>query len=177
VQRVSVVGNSGSGKTTLAAGVARRLGCRHVELDAIFHQPGWQPLPTEEFRARVAELAAGETWVIDGNYSAVRDIVWQRADTVVWLDLPRRVVMRRITWRTLRRAVTAAELWNGNREPRASFFSADPEKSIIAYAWKTHRPVRAGYASAAADASNAHLTFVRLRTDQEAAAFLARQGT
>jgi adenylate kinase family enzyme len=173
VQRVSVVGASGSGKTTLAAAVARRLGCPRVELDAIFHQPGWQPLPLEEFRARVAELAAGETWVIDGNYAAVADLVWQRADTVVWLDLPRGVVIRRIIWRTLRRAVLRAELWNGNREPWINFFSADPEKSVIAYAWKTHRVIRARYASAEADPANAHLTFVRLRGDREAAAFLA----
>jgi adenylate kinase family enzyme len=173
VKRVSVVGTSGSGKTRLAAGLARRLCAPHVELDAIFHQPGWQPLPKAVFLARVAEITAGGTWVIDGNYAPVRDLVWQRADTVVWLDLPRRVVMRRIIWRTLSRAVLRAELWNGNREPWSNFFSADPEKSVIAYAWAHYRADRAQYASAAADPANAHLTFVRLCTDQEVAAFLA----
>ena len=83
----------------------------------MFHQPGWEPLPEDEFRRVVEAAAAGDSWVMDGNYSAVRPLVWARADTVVWLDLPRRTVMRQVIWRTLRRAVTRQELWNGNREP------------------------------------------------------------
>ena len=89
VQRVSVVGNSGSGKSTLGAALAARLGVPYVELDSIFHQPGWAELPRDEFRERVGALADGDAWVIDGNYTAVRDLVWARADTVVWIDLPR----------------------------------------------------------------------------------------
>src|SRR5215475_11726512 len=85
VQRVSVVGVSGSGKSTLGRELAGRLAVPFVELDAIFHQPGWTPLPEDEFRRRVAEIAAGDGWVIDGNYSAVQPLVWERADTVVWV--------------------------------------------------------------------------------------------
>ena len=64
----------------------------------------------------MSEIVAGDGWVVDGNYSAVRDLVWDRADTVVWLDLPRLVVVRRITTRSIRRVVRREELWNGNRE-------------------------------------------------------------
>jgi len=71
-----------------------------VELDAIYHQPDWQPLAAEEFRALVTAAIAADGWVVDGNYSAVRELVWARADTVVWLDPPRLRVMRRIIWRT-----------------------------------------------------------------------------
>lgn len=173
MQRISVVGNSGSGKTTLAAALASRLGAPHVELDAMYHQRGWEPLAKEEFRARVAVLAAGEAWVIDGSYGSVLDLVWQRADTVVWLDLPRPVVMRRVIWRTLRRAVLRTELWNGNTEPWVNFFSVDPQKSVIVYAWKHYPVFQARCGTAAADQRNAHLTFVRLRNGREAAAFLA----
>jgi adenylate kinase family enzyme len=176
VKRVSVVGNSGSGKTTLAAELGRRIAAPHLELDSVFQQPGWQPLPVEEFRARVAEFVAGDRWVVDGNYSSVQDLVWQRADTVVWLDPPRRRVMRRIIWRTLRRAISRAELWNGNRENWSSFFRADPTKSIIAWAWTRHHTVRARYSSAQADPANARLTFIRLRSDDEAAELLGRAG-
>lgn len=89
VLRVSVVGNSGSGKSTLGRALAARLGVPYVELDAIFHLPAWTELPRDEFRKQVGALAAGDAWVIDGNYLAVRDLVWARADTVVWIDLLR----------------------------------------------------------------------------------------
>ncbi|MGH3276493.1 MAG: topology modulation protein, partial [Streptosporangiaceae bacterium] len=86
MRRISVVGNSGSGKSTMAARLAVALAVPHLELDSVYHQPGWQPLPAGDFQARVTEFAAGEAWVIDGNYDAVQDLIWRRADTVVWLD-------------------------------------------------------------------------------------------
>jgi adenylate kinase family enzyme len=171
VRRISVVGVSGSGKTTLAAQIARDLGAPHLELDSVFHQPGWQPLAEQEFRARVGAFIAGDAWVIDGNYSAVRDLVWARADTVVWLDLPRRVAMRRLIWRTLRRTITRAELWNGNRESWDNFFRADPEKSVISYAWQAYPSYQTRYRAAQSDPGNAHLTFVRLRSSRDVASF------
>ena len=157
-----MVGNSGSGKSTLARELAASLGVPHLELDSVFHQPGWEPLPVEEFRRLVTARTSEDGWVIDGNYSAVQPIVWARADTVVWLDLPKRTVMRQVTWRTVRRAVTRQELWNGNREPLANFFSWVPEKSIISWAWHNHAKYRTRYGAAAADPANAHLTFIRL---------------
>jgi adenylate kinase family enzyme len=173
VRRVSVVGNSGSGKSQLAREIAGKLGVPCLELDSIFHQPGWEPLPQEEFRARVATVAASDAWVIDGNYSAVRPLVWARADTVIWLDLPRRTVTRQIVLRTFRRILTGAELWNGNKEPWANLFSLNPEKSVIAWSWTKHAEYHIRYAAAAEDPANAHLTFVRLRSHAEAGRFLA----
>jgi adenylate kinase family enzyme len=69
VQRVSVVGTSGSGKSILARELARALDVPVVELDALHWLPGWAERPDEEFAAAVAQAAAGERWVIDGNYS------------------------------------------------------------------------------------------------------------
>jgi adenylate kinase family enzyme len=164
VRRVAVVGNSGSGKSHLARQLAGKLKVPCVELDSIFHQPGWTPLPTEEFRARVAAIASGDGWVIDGNYSIVQPLVWARADTVVWLDLPRRLVMRQILVRTIRRAVTEAELWNGNREDWRNIFSLDPEKSMIVWAWIKHAEYRSRYSAAARDPAHEHLRFIRVRS-------------
>jgi adenylate kinase family enzyme len=172
VQRISVVGNSGSGKTTLAMELAAAMGVPHLELDSIFHQPGWQPLELELFRKRVDEFTTGPAWVVDGNYTVVRDIVWSRADTVVWLDLPRSRVMRRVVRRTLRRTTTRAELWNGNQEPLSNLFRLKPQESIIAWAWTQHHMYIARYLGAQSDPANSHLRFVRLNTPAEVAAFL-----
>jgi adenylate kinase family enzyme len=173
VRRVSVVGNSGAGKTTLARELAARLDVEHVELDAVFHRPGWQELDRDAFRAEVAARATGDGWVMCGNYSAVVDLVWARADTVVWLDLPRRVVMRRVIGRTVRRSVTRAELWNGNREPLANLYRWNPERSIIRWAWTHHGSYRRRYVEAMADPRWARLRFVHLTTSAEVAWFLA----
>jgi adenylate kinase family enzyme len=172
VKRISVVGNSGSGKTTVARDLAAALGVPHLELDAVFHQPGWQELATEDFRARVDEFTGQDAWVVDGNYSRVRDIIWQRADTVLWLDPSRTRVMRQVIWRTLRRAVTRAELWNGNREPLSNFLRVKPEESIIAWAWSRHHVYRQRYLREQSDPANAHLTFLRLRTREEVDALI-----
>jgi len=173
VRRVSVVGNSGSGKSTLARGLAARLGVPFLELDSVYHQPGWEPLAEGEFQRLVTERVSADGWVVDGNYSAVRAIVWARADTVVWLDPPRRTVMRQVAWRTVSRAVTRRELWNGNREPLSNFLSWDPERSVISWAWHSHAKYRDRYRAAATDPANAHLTFIRLASHKDMTRFLA----
>jgi adenylate kinase family enzyme len=145
----------------------------HTELDAIYHQPGWTQLSDEDFRARVDSVTEGESWVVDGNYSSVADIVWAKADTVVWFDLPFPKVMARTIGRTLRRTVTRQELWNGNREPLSNLWSFDPEKSIIAWTATRHGVYRKRYIEAERDRRWAALRFVRLRSQTDADRFVA----
>jgi adenylate kinase family enzyme len=174
MRRVSIVGTSGSGKSTLGKALAARIGADFLELDSVFHQPGWVPLPDEDFRRRVGAAVAGERWVIDGNYSSkVRDLIWARADTVVWLDLPRRTVMRRIIWRSVQRAARRTELWNGNRERWRNLFSLDKEESVIVWAWQTHARNRTRYAAVMGDPAYAELHFVRLKNPAEVRRFLS----
>jgi adenylate kinase family enzyme len=172
MDRIVVVGNSGTGKTSLARVLAHRLQVPHTELDAIFHQPGWTELETTEFRRRVRARIAEPRWVIDGNYQQVRDLVWGRADTVVWLDLPRALVLRRVVWRTARRAITRKRLWNGNRERLRETLSWQPERSIIRWSWTQHAAYRERYEAAMDDAALAHLSFHRLGSAAAVTAFL-----
>ena len=169
MQRISVIGSSGSGKTTVARALAQRLDLPYLELDSVFHLPGWQPRPDEDFREIVRQFVAGERWVVDGNYTShgVADVVWPRADTVVWMDPPRRVVMRRVIGRTLRRVLTREELWNGNREPWTNLYSRDPEKNVIVWAWTRYDHVRSRYAALLGSPRWSHLEVVRLRTGRE----------
>lgn len=137
-RRIVVRGTSGSGKTTLAKAISERLGIKHVELDGLFQQRDWTPLPDAEFIAQVRAAAAEDAWVVCGNYRQVAPILLERADTVVLYDLTRKVVMWRVVTRTLSRAVRNEELWNGNREGWRNIASLDPQTSIIAWAWTTH---------------------------------------
>jgi adenylate kinase family enzyme len=158
----------------LSRALADSIGCPWLELDSVYHQADWVPLDDDAFVAHVTDVIAGDSWVIDGKYSTVLPLVWERADTVVWLDLPRRTVMRRIVVRTLRRVAGRAELWNGNRERWRNFFTWDPAESVISYAWHSYGRNQARFAAAAADPASAHLDFVRLRTPAQVRAFLRR---
>jgi adenylate kinase family enzyme len=172
MMRVSVVGNSGSGKSTLGRALAARLGVPYVELDAVYHQQDWQPLPAAEFLSRVDAITTTGGWVVDGNYSAVRDLVWARADTVVVIDLPRHVVMRQVIWRTVRRAAFRVELWNGNRERWRNLFTLDPRESVIVWAWHRHSVYRDRYLATANDLRWRDLTFVRIQSRTDAGRLL-----
>jgi adenylate kinase family enzyme len=133
--RVLVAGTSGSGKTTLAALIAAQLQVRHVEIDALFHGPGWIPRPS--FEADVHRFTAEPAWVTEWQYGQFRAALAARADLLVWLDLPRAVVMRQVVHRTVRRRLRRQPLWNDNVEPPLRTFFTDSEH-IVRWAWSTH---------------------------------------
>ncbi|MBI3267858.1 MAG: adenylate kinase [Planctomycetes bacterium] len=169
-RRVVVVGTTGSGKSSLARAVAGRLGVPHVELDALHNGPNWSTPPDEVFRERVDLALRGGAWVADGNYSRVRDLVWGRAETIVWLDYPLRLVLARLVARTLRRVVTGERLWNGNRETWGTLFSRE---SILLWALETHGRNRRAYARLFRSPDHMRLDRVRLRSPAEARRWLA----
>jgi adenylate kinase family enzyme len=104
VERVAIVGSGGAGKSTLARALGERTGLPVVHLDEHYWRPGWIETPRDEWRARQAELCAAERWIIDGDDAGTIDMRLDRADTLVFLDLPRRVTVPRILLR-----------WAGNR--------------------------------------------------------------
>jgi adenylate kinase family enzyme len=171
MQRVIVVGATGSGKSTLASRVARALDMPHIELDALFWGPNWTRYPVDEFRDRVSAALSGECWVADGNYSKARDIVWERADTLVWLDLPLPLTFSRVVRRAIRRITTQEDLWGtGNRESwRGIFFSRD---SLLVWALETHGRYQWLYPQLMQQPEYAHLTVYRLRSRQAIAEWL-----
>ncbi len=118
VDRIVVVGNSGSGKTTVSREIGARLGLPVLEMDSVYHQENWQPLPDDEFRNILSEFITQDGWVVDGNYSRLgtEEVLWPRADTIVWLDTGRLITTWRVFKRTVSRSAKREELWAGNRE-------------------------------------------------------------
>jgi adenylate kinase family enzyme len=115
MRRVLVVGSSGAGKTTAARRVADRLGLPFHEMDVLALGPGWSQSP--DLVDQVKRITAEPTWIFDSwGHPAVRDWMWESADTILWLDYPPQLVMRRLIWRSAIRTATRAELFGGNRE-------------------------------------------------------------
>jgi adenylate kinase family enzyme len=168
---VAVVASaSGNGKTTFGRALAERLGVAFVETDALNHGPNWIEATPEELRARIEPIVDSDAWVIDGAYRGkLGDLVLERAELVVWLDLPLRVWLPRLLRRTARRVIQREELWNGNRETlRNVLLSRD---SLLFYALRAHRRRRRTY-----PASLAPYDVVRLRTPTEVERFLTNAG-
>jgi len=171
--RIAVVGTSGAGKTTLSARLAVRLGCPHIELDAFQHGLNWQQATVEELRERTDAATAGDRWVCDGNYEAVRDLVWGRANQLVWLDYERPLIMMRVIRRSVWRAITRKPMWNENREDWRSW--ADPEHPIR-WAWVKHGERRRKYPELLRRPEYAYLEVLRLRHPRDTRRLLAAAG-
>ena len=168
--RVVVIGTSCVGKTTFAQALARVLNFPHVELDSLHWQPNWIPRPPEEFRALTAQALAEDCWITDGNYGAVRDLVWSRATTVIWLNYSFPVVLWRALTRTIRRVLTQEELFSGNRESlRMAFLSRE---SILWWVITTFHRRRRQYRRLFDTATTPRLAYVEFRSPAEARNFL-----
>lgn len=167
MQRILVSGTSGSGKSTLARALGERLDLPYHELDALHHGPGWVKRP--EFEGDVDAFSSGERWVCEDQYLRfLGERLWERADRVVWLDFPRRTVMQRVVRRSVGRAITRRELWNGNREDVREWIRADHP---IRWAWSTLASHRVAMPERCA--RHPHLQLVRLRSAAEARRWFA----
>jgi adenylate kinase family enzyme len=168
VKRVVVIASaSGSGKTTFSRALAHRLDVPVHELDELHWGPGWSEASAEELRARVEPIVAQDAWVIDGAYMGkLGHLVIERAEVVVWLDLPPWVWLPRLLRRSLRRVRTGEELWHGNQESlRNLFWGRD---SLLLFTLRHYRRRRRLY-----PARLAPYRFVRLRRRGEVEQFLA----
>jgi adenylate kinase family enzyme len=166
-RRILVAGTSGSGKTTLAARIAVALHMPHVEIDSLFHGPGWTPRPS--FEAEVRRFSAGPQWVTEWQYRKVRGYLADRADLLVWLDLSRGRVLRQILRRTVVRRLRRQVLWNGNVEPPLWTVITDPEH-IVRWAWNTHHKTEARVCDLLARRTD--MPVVRLRNHADATRWL-----
>lgn len=173
-ERILVVGRTGSGKTTLARELAAALHVPHVELDSLYFGPEFSTVPLPLLRERTSAAIAGDRWVTDGNKRAVRDLVWPRADTIVWLDYPLSVSLRRLGKRARRRTsalkAQAAETGRNTGLPRQFLAAA---KGVLT-ALRSHAGQRREYPRMFAEPANQHLAVVRLRSPRATREWLAR---
>jgi adenylate kinase family enzyme len=166
--RVVVVGSSCSGKTTFARELAAALGSPHVELDALHWGPGWVPKPKSEFSRLTDAATAAPRWVVDGNYRMVREIVWPRATSIVWLNLGLATVFARAIRRTMRRSLTGEVLYAGNRESLGRAFLS--RESILLWVLQSYGRRRREFHSLKLSAED--LQWFEFRRQSEASAFL-----
>ena len=97
--RIIVLGCPGSGKSTFARALAARTGLPLIHLDSVWWRADGSHISRDEFDRALAELLAGEKWIIDGDYSRTYEVRLRAADTVIFLDYPEDVCMAGIVGR------------------------------------------------------------------------------
>jgi len=166
MSRIVIVGTSCTGKTHLAKRVAKSLTLQHIKLDELYWNPDWTPTPVENFRTMVDQVTDQDSWVVDGNYSIVRDIVWRKANHLLWLNYSFRLVFWRAFFRTTRRIISREELFSGNRETlRRTLFNRE---SILWWVIRTHKRRRRQYRKILESATFTNLELLELSKPKDA---------
>ena len=166
-QRINVIGTSGSGKSTFARSLAEALQLPYVEMDQLFWKPNWVESTDEEFLPKVEQVAARPQWVLDGNYSRSFPIKLNRAQLLVWIDLPFITTTYRVTRRAIKRSLSQTELWpdTGNRESlKNSFLSKD---SIIWWSITHYRSTGVKYQQLMRSEAYGNTAFLRLSSRKQ----------
>ncbi|MFH0348550.1 DNA topology modulation protein [Bacillus sp. SW14] len=137
MKKVVLIGSGGSGKSTLARQLGEKLNINVYHLDSLFWKPNWVGVPKEEQRKVQNDLVKKEDWIIDGNYGGTMDIRLNSADTIIFLDIDRKICTYRAFKRIIKyRNKTRPDMGEGCEER----FELDFFKWIWNYP-KTKRPV------------------------------------
>lgn len=171
-KRIVVIGATGCGKSTLAEQLAQKLGVDYVELDALHWEPNWVKAPLQVFRQRTEKATRSAGWALAGNYHVVRDIIWPRAEAVVWLDYPFLLVFGRLLRRIWQRWRSHELLWGTNYEPFWVHLKLWSDDSLIKWLFKTYWRRRREYPLLLARPEYAHLKVFHFRHPRELKAWL-----
>jgi len=170
--RIVVIGVTSSGKSTLAQELAYRFDLNFIELDALHWEPNWQEAPLDIFRARLEKEMQSERWSIAGNYHVVRELIWPKAEVVIWLDYPFLVVLKQLARRTFRRWWTQEILWGTNREPLMRHFKFWSQDSLFHWLFKTYWRRKHEFPMLLSQPEFQHLKLIRLKHPRETEVWL-----
>lgn len=167
-KRIIVVGTTSSGKSTLAKQLSEKIQAEFIDLDSLHWEPDWVEVPDELFRERVETATSSQAWVVAGNYHVVRDIIWPRAEVILWLDYPFHIVFWRLLTRTIRRVATKEKLFSGNVENGWMHLRLWSQESLFHWLFKTYWRRKREYPMLFALPENTHLQAVHFKHPKEA---------
>lgn len=155
--RVVIIGSTSSGKSTLAERLADKLNYDFIELDALHWEPNWQEAPLEVFRQRVETATQAPAWVAAGNYHIVRDLLWPKAEAVIWLDYSLWRIFWQLTRRTFTRWWKRELLWGTNYENLSKHFKLWSQDSLFHWLFKTYWRRKREYSALLEQPQHQHL--------------------
>lgn len=175
-KRIVVIGTTSSGKSTLAKNLSDKLHLDFVELDALHWEPDWKEAEEAVFRQRVETAIRSEVWAVAGNYRVVRDLIWPKAEIVIWLDYPLPILLWRLVRRTVQRNLTRELLWGTNRDKFWKHFKLWSDDSLIHWLFKTYWRRKRETPLLFSLPEHEHLRILRFKHPRETESWLKRMG-
>jgi len=168
-KKILVIGSPGSGKSTLTKQLSEISGIPAIHLDSLYWHQGWVETPRPLWTKIVQEKTAGDSWIMDGNFSSTFDIRLPHADIIVFLDLPRWLCLARI----VKRVITSYG------KVRSDMGRGCPEKwdnEFVQYVWNFNRNERPKNITKLREYQKGK-TIITLRTSKEIRCFLGNFAT
>jgi len=166
-QRIVITGTTSAGKSTLAKQLADKFGYDFIELDALHWEPNWQEAPLEMFHKRVETATQTPAWVVAGNYHVVRDLVWSKAEVLIWLDYSLWKIFWQLTRRTFTRWWKHELLWGTNYENISKYLKFWSDDSLFHWLFKTYWRRKREYPALLALPEYQHLKLIRFKHPKE----------
>ena len=103
-KRIYILGIYGSGKTYLAKKLSKKLKIKHYELDSIKYKHKFDiERSVSERKFLVKKIANKKTWIIEGTWTTYVLPVFNKADLIIFLNIPKYVLYFRVISRYFRR--------------------------------------------------------------------------
>lgn len=172
MRKINVIGTTGSGKSTFSKRLAGEIGCPYIQMDQLFWKANWIESTDDEFFPKVEEAVSGDTWVLDGNFGRTNHIKWQHADTIIWIDYSYTRTLFQLLMRTVTRAFSKQELWEGTGNKESFVKSFTSKKSILVWFFKNFKKNKQRYSALMTSPTVKHIEFIRLTSPKQVDAFL-----
>lgn len=88
MKRRTIIGLSGAGKSTLARELGHIFNIKVYHLDRIFWERFWKGKPEETRMDILQKIVGEEQWIIEGSYFSLIEPRFEKADTIIFLDMP-----------------------------------------------------------------------------------------
>lgn len=104
--KIYIIGSVGSGKTTLAKRLSKELNINYYELDNVT----WEYNPNGNDRRRndkeiieiFEKIISQKDWIIENVGKDIYSLAYEKADTIIYIDLPKKILYKRIIHRWIK---------------------------------------------------------------------------
>jgi len=114
-KRIHIVGIYGSGKSTLAKKLHKIFGYKIYDLDEIKYKRKYDQIRSVKERLKIVKhISNKKTWITEGAWLDYAIDLYKKADLVIFLEIQKRTLYKRIITRYFKRKLSKKEYFENN---------------------------------------------------------------